>query len=85
MVIGFRVQGRTQTLTATWQEIYNAIETGSYVVIGGVDDGYAWQVPVTSLGSDGNFYVNVLLEDSETLSVRQYTASTSSDYPSYTM
>lgn len=93
-VIGSTYEEDTETLSKTWQEIYNALASGQLPVMIGTNEGggqpggpdYQGGVSfvIYIVGTEGTGYnLNVFMPDGDTQIV-SYACSTASDYPSHT-
>lgn len=71
-----------KTMDKTWQEIYDAVEAGSFAMLIDLSDGYLTTYPVAAVGiSEGEPQVAVV--DYYYSSILRYTALSVSSYPVY--
>lgn len=84
LVVNITDDGTTETLDKTWQEIYDALESGSApMLVFKNSDGYFLNQWQSVEGDEGNGYSVYCVNRQDAANPTQYWAESSTGYPSY--
>lgn len=82
-IVGITDDGTVQTLTQTWQQIYDAVDSGSFVVIQFRNsDGIHINAWVSDVETDGSWY-SVMVYFFGSQNYQEFGTNSPSGYPSY--